>query len=69
MIARLLSLAIACSVLCIAPASAQSVADFYKGKTITVYIGYGAGGGYDLFARTIAGTCRVTSPAIRRCCR
>jgi len=54
MIARLLTLAIACSVLCIAPASAQSVADFYKGKTITVYIGYSAGGGYDLFARTIA---------------
>ena len=40
--------------LCGAPASAQSVAEFYKGKTITVYIGYGAGGGYDLFARTIA---------------
>ena len=54
MIARLLSLAIACSVMGIAPASAQSVAEFYKGKTITFYIGYGAGGGYDLFARTIA---------------
>ncbi|MPZ37957.1 MAG: hypothetical protein GEU95_07810 [Rhizobiales bacterium] len=53
MIARLLLLAIA-SLLCIAPASAESVAEFYKGKTITVYIGYGAGGGYDLFARTIA---------------
>ena len=37
-----------------APASAQSVADFYKGKTITVFIGYGPGGGYDLFARTIS---------------
>ncbi len=54
MIARLLSLAIASSLWCIAPASAQSVAEFYKGKTITVFIGYGAGGGYDLFARTIA---------------
>jgi tripartite-type tricarboxylate transporter receptor subunit TctC len=32
----------------------QSVADFYRGKTITCYIGYGAGGGYDLFARTIS---------------
>src|SRR5262245_45886340 len=53
MIARLLSFAVAC-VLSIAPASAQSVADFYKGKTITVYIGYGVGGGYDLFARTIS---------------
>jgi tripartite-type tricarboxylate transporter receptor subunit TctC len=53
MIARLLLLAIA-SLWCIVPASAQSVAEFYKGKTITVYIGYGAGGAYDLFARTIA---------------
>ena len=69
MIARWLTLAIASSLLCAAPASAQSVAEFYKGKTITVYIGYGAGGGYDLFARTIAGTCRATSPAIRPCCR
>ena len=54
MIARLLALAIVSAALCVAPASAQSVAEFYKGKTITVYIGYGAGGGYDLFARTIA---------------
>lgn len=54
MIARLLSLAIASSLAFIAPAKAQSVAAFYKGKTITVFIGYGAGGGYDLFARTIA---------------
>lgn len=54
MIARLLSLAIVSSALLIAPASAQSVAEFYKGKTITVFIGYGVGGGYDLFARTIA---------------
>ena len=36
------------------PASAQSVADFYKGKTITVYVGYSPGGGYDTYARTIA---------------
>src|SRR5215831_13810837 len=36
------------------PAAAQSVADFYRGKTITCFIGYGVGGGYDLFARTIS---------------
>jgi tripartite-type tricarboxylate transporter receptor subunit TctC len=54
MIARLLSVAIASLLTFVAPASAQSVAEFYKGKTITVFIGYGAGGGYDLFARTIA---------------
>ena len=37
-----------------APAAAQSPADFYKGKTVTVYIGYGAGGGYDLYSRLLA---------------
>lgn len=35
-------------------ALADSVADFYRGKSITVYIGYGPGGGYDLYARTLA---------------
>ncbi|MCC6890654.1 MAG: hypothetical protein IT536_19190 [Hyphomicrobiales bacterium] len=33
---------------------AQSVADFYKGKTVTVIVGYTAGGGYDLYARALA---------------
>lgn len=37
-----------------APASAQSVADFYKGKTVNVLIGVGAGGEYDLHARIVA---------------
>lgn len=32
----------------------QSVADFYKGKSIDLYIGLSAGGGYDLYARTTA---------------
>ena len=36
-----------------APVAADSVADFYKGKTITIYIGYSAGGGYDTYARTV----------------
>jgi tripartite-type tricarboxylate transporter receptor subunit TctC len=37
------------------PASAQqSVADFYKGKTIDLWVGYSPGGGYDIYARTIA---------------
>ncbi len=35
-------------------ASAQSPAEFYKGKTVEFYIGYSVGGGYDLYARTIA---------------
>lgn len=36
------------------PASAQSVADFYKGKTVDLYIGYSVGGAYDLYARMLA---------------
>ena len=30
------------------------VADFYRGKTITISVGFSAGGGYDLHARTLA---------------
>jgi tripartite-type tricarboxylate transporter receptor subunit TctC len=36
------------------PAQAQSVADFYRGKTITMLIGVGVGGEYDLQARLVA---------------
>jgi tripartite-type tricarboxylate transporter receptor subunit TctC len=37
------------------PAAAQkSVEDFYKGKQINLVIGYSPGGGYDLYARTVA---------------
>jgi len=35
-------------------ACADAVADFYKGRTITLIVGYGPGGGYDLFARLLA---------------
>ncbi len=35
-------------------ASASDGADFYKGKTVTVVIGYPVGGGYDLYARALA---------------
>jgi tripartite-type tricarboxylate transporter receptor subunit TctC len=37
-----------------APVRAADVAEFYRGKTITVVIGYSAGGGYDVFARLLA---------------
>ena len=36
------------------PAHSQSVADFYRGKTITLQIGYPPGGGYDIYARHLA---------------
>jgi tripartite-type tricarboxylate transporter receptor subunit TctC len=35
-------------------ANAQSPADFYKGKTVDLYVGYSVGGGYDLYARVLA---------------
>jgi tripartite-type tricarboxylate transporter receptor subunit TctC len=36
------------------PAAAQGVANFYSGKTINLLIGFTAGGGYDLYGRTLA---------------
>ena len=33
---------------------AEPVADFYRGKTMKVIIGYGPGGGYDLYGRLAA---------------
>ncbi len=35
-------------------AHAQSVAEFYKGKVITFVVGFGPGGGYDRYARTVS---------------
>ncbi len=35
-------------------ASADSVRDFYRNKQITIIVGYGPGGGYDLYARLVA---------------
>ena len=36
------------------PAAADAIADFYSGKQINLIIGYGTGGGYDLYARLLA---------------
>jgi tripartite-type tricarboxylate transporter receptor subunit TctC len=36
------------------PARAASVEDFYRGKSITLVIGFSVGGGYDLYARLLA---------------
>src|SRR5262249_6576121 len=54
---RILVLLRAASILALCPVSlghAQSPADFYKGKPIDLYIGYSAGGGYDVYARALA---------------
>ena len=40
--------------LCAAPAAAQTPAEFYAGKQVTIVVGLSAGGGYDLYARTLA---------------
>ena len=36
-----------------APALAQSAADFYRGKTVTMVVGYAPGGGYDIYSRLL----------------
>lgn len=48
---RILSLAAAISVALALPTAAD---DFYKGKSLTMIVGSGPGGGYDLFGRLVA---------------
>jgi tripartite-type tricarboxylate transporter receptor subunit TctC len=36
------------------PARADEVADFYRGRQVDVIVGYGPGGGYDIYARLLA---------------
>jgi tripartite-type tricarboxylate transporter receptor subunit TctC len=38
----------------VARADDAAVAQFYKGRTIALYIGYSVGGGYDIYARVLA---------------
>jgi tripartite-type tricarboxylate transporter receptor subunit TctC len=40
--------------LCTAPTRAEPIADFYRGKTLRMLIGYGPGGGYDIYGRLVA---------------
>src|SRR3954453_3134468 len=35
-------------------ANAQPIADFYRGKSLRMLIGYGPGGGYDIYGRLVA---------------
>ena len=37
-----------------ADARADGVADFYRGKQVNIVVGYGSGGGYDVYARLVA---------------
>ncbi len=36
------------------PACAQSAEEYFRGKTVRIVVGYGPGGGYDIYARMIA---------------
>jgi tripartite-type tricarboxylate transporter receptor subunit TctC len=51
---KLWATAICVSLAFIAPATAQDVASFYKGKTIRIIVGFTPGGGYDIYARALA---------------
>lgn len=45
---------IAATLLATQAANADPIEDFYRGKTLRMLIGYGPGGGYDLYARLVA---------------
>src|SRR3982751_6117813 len=51
---RLLALISAACFSAAAPASADDVADFYKGKQLRLIVGSSVGGGYDLYSRALA---------------
>ena len=51
---RMAAAAIVLAACVTAPAFAQTAADFYKGKTVTILIGFPPGGGYDANGRTLA---------------
>lgn len=53
---RRAALALGAAAICLGPAtaSADSVSDFYRGKTVNVLIGVAVGGEYDLHARAVA---------------
>lgn len=48
---RSTALAIAAATICVAPAAAQ---EFFRGKTVNIYIGFGAGGSYDFYGHLMA---------------
>ena len=52
--APMMGVAAALAVMLAQTAAAEAVADFYRGKTISLYVGFPPGGGYDLYARVFA---------------
>lgn len=51
--ARVLALALTATLAAASAAQADDVAEFYRGKTLRVLVGYGAGTGYDVYARLL----------------
>jgi tripartite-type tricarboxylate transporter receptor subunit TctC len=52
---KLLRIAAAAAMLGLAgTAQADAVSDFYRGKVVTLVVGYGSGGGYDVYGRLVA---------------
>src|SRR2546423_397074 len=54
MIRRWVAAAVSMAPLLVPQARADAVADFYKGKQISLIVGYGSGGGYDIYAQLLA---------------
>src|ERR1700704_2108703 len=52
--AGLVGLCIVACVTAVAPAGAQSVEQFYRSNQLVFLVGHDAGGGYDLYTRTLA---------------
>jgi len=51
---RLASIAIYLTLVSIGPAAADPIADFYRGRTISLYVGGGPGGSYEVYGRLLA---------------
>jgi tripartite-type tricarboxylate transporter receptor subunit TctC len=51
---RTVGIAFAAALALLTQARAESAGDFYRGKTVTILVGFSAGGGYDLYARLLA---------------
>src|SRR5258708_3567373 len=54
MFGRWIAACLAAAALTAQPAGAQTVEEFYKGKSVTLVVGNGPGGGFDVFGRLLA---------------
>jgi tripartite-type tricarboxylate transporter receptor subunit TctC len=54
MLGRLILACLAVACLTATPSAAQTVEEFYRGKSLTLVVGNGPGGGFDVFGRLLA---------------